>query len=461
MEHKVFMKRAAVILSMVVGSSLLALESPYPLTENTFDNPEFVKRFMGSYGFDMLINPDISSEEAELFKTIAPSMERNPRAAVSQIRAFISQKQAEGEQHSAALDYTIASLLLQSGDLQGAVGEYEIAIRKFPNFYRAYQNLGLAFIQAQQPARALPHLIKALEIGGGNGGLYGLMGYAYLSTGKPEIALEAYRSALMYQPDSRDWQNGKLSALLSIGKSEDVVAFVEDLLKDKPRDSNLWTQQANAFLSLRKYDDAIANLEVIRRMGQGSANSMVLLGDLYLSEGLADDAVAAYREATSKGSLSFSKQLQLAEGLLVRGSADQAGQILDGLSAMKDRATPDELIEFLTMQAKVSLGRGDTETAFALLQQVVEQDPLNGEAQIALGDFYRENGDLEEAKYAYEAAVKVDAVKWKGLIALARVSVAERNYPQAIAYLKRAKAIDEQSFINDYINQLEKALGRI
>ena len=452
------MKKIVVVWSLLLSGLGFALEGPYPLTENSFDNPEFVERFVGSYGFDMLINPEISSDEAELFKTIAPSMERNPRSAISQIRAFISTKQTEGVEYSAALDYTVASLLLQSGDMAGAINEYEIAIRKFPNFYRAYQNIGLAFIQADQPQRALPYLIKALEIGGGNGGLYGLIGYAYLSSDKPEIALEAYRGALMYQPDSRDWQNGKLNALLSVGKNEDVIAFVDDLLKDKPRDKNLWTQQANAYLSLRQYDDAIANLEILRRMGSSTSNSLVLLGDLYLNEGLADDAVEAYRDASKTGQLSINKSLQLAEGLLVRGSADQASVILNDLSGSR-KATPDEEIEILTMQAKVALAQGDSDTAFDLLQKVVEQDPLNGEPQIALGDFYREKGELVEAKYAYEAAIKVDDVKWKGLIALARVAVSERNYPQAITYLKRAKAIDDQAFINDYIAQLERALG--
>jgi tetratricopeptide (TPR) repeat protein len=455
------MKKLAVAMSLVIATSMSALEGPYPLTENTFSNPEFVKRFVGSYGFDMLINPDISSDEAELFKTIAPFMEMNQRGAISQIREFISTKQTAGEQHSAALDYTIGSLLLQSGDLQGAIREYEIAIRKFPNFYRAYQNLGLAFIQADQPERSLPYLLKALEIGGGNGGLYGLIGYAYLSTGKSEVALEAYRGALLFQPDSRDWQNGKLNALLSMGKNEDVIAFVDDLLQDKPSDKNLWTQQANAYLAERMYDEAIANLEVLRRIGSSTSNSLVLLGDLYLNEGLAEDAVDAYEEAAQTGSLSFAKQLQLAEGLLVRGSSDQAERILDGLSGRSTGATPDEQVDLLTMQAKVALAQGDSEEAFVLLEQVVAQDPLNGDAQLALGDFYREKGEIEQAKFAYEAATKVDEVKWKALIALARVAVSERSYPQAITFLKRAKAIDDQSFIDDYIAQLERAIGRI
>ena len=90
----------------------------------------------------------------------------------------------------------------------------------------------------------------------------------------------------------------------------------------------------------------------------------------------------------------------------------------------------------------------------------MQRDPLNGEAQITLGDFYRDKDDYENAKFAYVAASKVDDHQWKALIALARLEVKERNYSQALAFLRRAQALDDRPFLTDYINQLEKALGK-
>ncbi len=457
------MRKTIGIALLSISTQLVALEAPYPLTENSFDNPEFVERFIGSYGFDLSINPQITQPEAELFSAVAPSMERNRRSAISQIEAYISQnpQDEEGTPYSAALDYTLGSLYLQDGNISRATQYYLTAIRKFPNFYRAYQNLGLAYVQRSDFESGIEYLVKALEIGGGNGGLFGLIGYSYLSMGYPEIALDAYRNALMYQPDSRDWQFGKLNALVQSNQNEQVIAYINDMLKQRPNEANLWTQQANSFLLLSQYEDAIANLEVLRDMGQATTASLTLLGDLYLNEGMAELAVVAYQDAFKTGTMTLEKVLQLSQSLLARGSVDESGELLSTLSESDlSAASPDEQLDVLTLQARVALAQGNSDEAFAILEEVVDRDPLNGEAQLTLGDFYRERGDIVAAQFAYEAAVKVDEFEWKACIALARLFVSQREYANALEYLKQARSIDDQRFISDYISQLERVLGR-
>ncbi|MFW6354709.1 MAG: hypothetical protein ACOC3I_10030, partial [Verrucomicrobiota bacterium] len=99
-------------LATLATVPLFALPAPYPLTENTFDNPDFVRRFVGTYGVDTAISPEMTREEADLFQTIAPLMERDPASAVAQIEAFKTTKANAGEDYSPVLDYTLGSLAL-------------------------------------------------------------------------------------------------------------------------------------------------------------------------------------------------------------------------------------------------------------------------------------------------------------------------------------------------------------
>ena len=451
----------SLFLLSLLAPAAFALEAPYPLTENTFSNPDFVKRFVGSYAFDLTINPQITSDEATLFQSIAPQMERNPRAAIAQIESYIATTRTAGEEYSAAIDYTLGSLKLQQGDINAAINHYREAIRRFPSFYRAYQNLGLAYIQQQNFAEALPFLLKALEIGGGNGGLYGLIGYSYLSTDRPEAALDAYRNALLYQPGSKDWRLGKLNALIATGDSAAAARFLDELLKEMPDNTDLWMQQANSFLKLERYDDAMANLELLRRGAQASPESLSLLGDLYLNENLPAIAVEAYAEALEADKLSVDRQIRMVEGLINRGALAQADALIQTVKAGLANASlsPSRQTTLLTLEARAALGLDQRDRAFGLLQEVVALDPLNGEAQLTLGDFYREQDDYARAVFAYEAAEKVDAYRLRALTALARLEVGQRKYAAALVFLKRAQAIEEREYIAAYIRQLEAALA--
>jgi len=82
----------------------------YPLSENTWSNPGFVKRFLGSYGVASEVEPTISAEEQALFREVIPLISGNPREAIRRLRAETTANA------SAALDYTLANLYAQTGN---------------------------------------------------------------------------------------------------------------------------------------------------------------------------------------------------------------------------------------------------------------------------------------------------------------------------------------------------------
>lgn len=441
-------------------SPVIAIESVYPLTENSFSNPDFVNRFVGTYAADQTISPQISPDEGTLLQSIASLMQTNYRQAINSIESFKAVALAEGNDVSPALDYFIASLYLQNGLVEQSIPKYIQAIEAFPNFYRAYQNLGLAYIQKADYPNALVYLTKALEIGGGNGGLYGLIGYSYLNTDRPEAALDSYRNALLYEPDSNDWRLGKLNALVATGDDGDAARYIDELLLDMPENIDLWMKQANSFISLEQYEDAIANLNLLRIEGNATTPALVLLGDLFLNENMPDEAVDVYVEVASKKDLSANRKVNLVRGLLARSKNEQAEVLIEELMANAvDDLTPDQELDLLTLQARAALALGKTDVAFEVLQVVVERDPMNGEAQLTLGDFYKNKGDTVRATFAYEAAEKVEEFRVKALTSLARLKVSERDYREAIMLLRRAQLLDERSYIADYIRRLEAALA--
>ena len=98
---------------LFVAHTLLA--QSYPLSENTWSNPEFVDRFMGSYGVDTEKSPSISSEEAEVFRQVAKSGYKSDTAIKILSKSI-------NKDSSGAMDFALANFLLQKGDIGGGHG---------------------------------------------------------------------------------------------------------------------------------------------------------------------------------------------------------------------------------------------------------------------------------------------------------------------------------------------------
>ncbi|MEM8866937.1 MAG: tetratricopeptide repeat protein [Verrucomicrobiota bacterium] len=436
-------------LLLVLACTSLASAQTYPLSENTWSNPEFVKRFLGSYGMDTNVMPSVSKEEAVVFQQVS-KVGSNPAAAVTILRGAIT------TESSGAMDFALANFLLQQKNIGSAIGSYKNAIRKFPNFGRAYKNLGLAYIQQNNYKDALPNLTKSLEILGGDGGLFGLIGYCHLNLERFGPALDAYRFALVYQPDSRDWRLGQLKALQNLRQYEDVEGIIYRYIEEKPTEPEFWLQQANAFIAQRKYAEAAANFEIVRMLGGGDSDMLVLLGDIYVNLEAPSLALNPYEAALRTGKVKPDSALNLAGVLSRLLPPTELKTFLDKVGAQyKGKLEQEDELTFLTLKAGNALQLDDEGTAMSLLTQVVSKDPLNGSALLTLGSYHYGREEFIEALDFYSRAEKVDDVKIEALLGSARVLVKQTKYTEAIYRLKEAQAIKEQSYIAQYINTLQ------
>ena len=260
------------------------------------------------------------------------------------------------EDSSAAVDFALANFLLQEQNFPQAITYYKNAIKKFPNFGRAYKNLGLTYIQQSKFEDALPHLTKALEILGGDGGLFGLIGYCHLNAASYGPALDAYRFALVYEPESRDWRLGQLKALQNMRKYGDVESIIDRYIQENPDEPEFWLQQANAFIAQKKFAEAAANLTIVDMLGGADPEMLVLLGDIYVNLEAPALAIEPYEKALATGKVEAAEAIQLARVMSRRLAPADLKSFLDiiGEAFSGGMLTADEL-SYLTLQASNAL----------------------------------------------------------------------------------------------------------
>ena len=422
----------------------------YPLSDNNWENPDFVDRFMGSYGVDTEKSPSLSRDEADVFRRVA-DVGYKTSSAIEILRNAID------SDSSAAMDFALANFLLQSGDVTNAIESFTTAIKKFPNFGRAYKNIGLAYIQSRDYRKALPNLTKSLEILGGDGGLFGLIGYCHLNNENYGPALDAYKLALVFEPNSRDWRLGQLKALQNLGNYSEVENIIYNYIEEEPNEPEFWLQQANAFIAQKEYLDAAANFEVVKMLGGADSDMYTLLGDIYVNLDAPILALEPYTRALSTGEVEPEDALKLAKILSRRLPANELGIFLTKISeTYDDTLSQESSLTLLTLKAANALSMNDKERAMKLLSEVVSKDPLNGSALLTLGSYYIQENELEKALDYYDRASKVEAVKVDALLGATRILVKRGKYLLAINRLKEAQSIKEQYFVAEYISTLEK-----
>ena len=422
----------------------------YPLSDNNWENPDFVDRFMGSYGVDTEKSPSLSRDEADVFRRVA-DVGYKTSSAIEILRNAID------SDSSAAMDFALANFLLQSGDVTNAIESFTTAIKKFPNFGRAYKNIGLAYIQSRDYRKALPNLTKSLEILGGDGGLFGLIGYCHLNNENYGPALDAYKLALVFEPNSRDWRLGQLKALQNLGKYSEVENIIYNYIEEEPNEPEFWLQQANAFIAQKEYLDAAANFEVVKMLGGADSDMYTLLGDIYVNLDAPILALEPYTRALSTGEVEPEDALKLAKILSRRLPANELGIFLTKISeTYDDTLSQESSLTLLTLKAANALSMDDKVGAMEMLTEVVSRDPLNGGALLTLGSYYIQENELEKALDYYDRASKVEAVKVDALLGATRILVKRGKYLLAINRLKEAQSIKEQYFVAEYISTLEK-----
>ncbi len=443
-----------VAIASVWLSGLISLEGrPFGLMESNWENEAFRARFLGSYGFDGSREPSVSREEQELLQGLIPLMEREQYAAASsRLTAAIR------EESSAALDYTLGNVYFQSGQLGAAERAYREALRKFPDFLRAYRNLALVYLQQGKVQDALPLLIQSLEKGGADGDLYGLMAYCYLTQGNASAALSGYDLALLYRPENLDWQLGKAQALHSLERYRDAIGLVEEILRRHPERADLWLFQANLYLADQQRGKAAANLEILRRKGEATAAGLVLLGDIYLNEGLKDLALEVYAVALrEKEKPALGSIIRSLEGLVQRQELAAARALLTEVTTAYDKPwAPKDEVALLNLEARVLIAEGEGERAARTLQGILDRNPLDGQALLLLADYHAGRGEREEAEFLYERAIRLPGYQVEAYVQHARLLVREQEYEAALVLLRKAQDVRYQEHVDRYMQAIRQ-----
>ncbi|GAA5484238.1 tetratricopeptide repeat protein [Haloferula sargassicola] len=465
----------------LIGVAMPAFGEKIIPPSNLFRDPQFVREFVGSYGFNSEIEPKVTADESRVLVKIQELFEKSKfNEAEDELVRFIKETEAptdpekQPREISAAMVFVLGNLYFSADRADEARRAFLEALRRFPNFRRAHVNLGYLYISKEDYDKAMNHFQEAISLGEGNPRVFGLLGYCYLLKQKPLAAENAYRQAYLLDPASKDWKLGLAQALLQQEKYEEATTLLGNLVEEFPEDPQLWLQQTNALLAQERKMDAAVNLEILRMKGLAGESELNLLGNLYMDQNEPQLALFAYLAALEKSSsLNIETALKSAKILNDYGYPEKAASYVDRVRAKAgSELSAEERVKVDLIEVQIARAAGNLERVGALLEDLLARDPANGEVLLELGKHYdtlAKNADDEDKKREYlsEAKTRLQIaagregdVGYGANLALGQLLTRELQYTDALPYLEKAGEMKPSDNLKSYVSKVRRAADR-
>ena len=322
---------------------------------------------------------DVFAAESDIAKMIADTL--RAKLTGSEQDALTARPTENTEAHQLYLRGRYFWNKRTGADFKKAIGYFNQAIDKDPNYALAYAGLADAYVLLSayaegSPKDSLPQAkaaaLKALE-------LDNTLGEAHATLANALVAYDLnfaeanreYRRAIELNPNyatAHQWYGE--TGLAPLGQFEEAIAEAKRALELDPLSIVINADLGTALTSARRYDQAIEQLRKTVEMDPGFYYAHWTLGDALELKGLNEEAIAEYKEAIALNNDPLPRAL-LGHLYAKIGRKHEALAILKQVRELRESSkqryvSPSDL-------ALIHIGLGQKDEAIQLLEETYEE----------------------------------------------------------------------------------------
>jgi tetratricopeptide (TPR) repeat protein len=401
-----------------------------------------------SYSFLKNREPEMTATEYALYERVVSMLAVQPDFAMQLLESMTSGK----ERPSAAFEFVLGNAHYTGGRVELAERHYLRAIELYPDYLRAWTNLGVLHYTAGRHDEAVRCLSKAVELGDGTSDTLGLLAFALGRTGHTVAAEMAYLRALSVAPRNADWMDGLCGLYIEGKQFGRAESLARQLVQLEPHEARHWQHYAGILLAQNRASEALVVLETGRSLAVTAPELLLQLGDLYAQAKFGTEAVATYREAMKQQpSAGVKRLIGYALALVDLGDLQQAGGVLEKLVT---EVPAEQRVPFLLARAEWRAGSKDWSGARRELETLLADWPLHGPALLRLGQVCKAAGETEAAQQAFAAAVQRPETAYRAHLELAELELRARHYRRCTEHLEQALAIEKSPVVQAYLEKI-------
>ena len=399
-------------------------------------------------------SPTLSQVELALLEKVDVLIGTNLSHAQAMLEALVF-----GENPSSAyFDYALAVVYMTDRKNQKAEDQFLRAIEKFPDFKKAWVDLGTLRYYADDTVGAVETLSKAVELGAADANTLGILAFCHLKQGNFMAADAAYDSALLMEPTNLNWLEGKTFILVESKQYAEASIALRALIKRDPMNADYWLLQSNTYLALKQPLKAARNIEIVRSMGEADAEAVLLLANIYMQQEIYDRATETYIKALEmregKDSL---LALKVANQLFQRGQFEKAKVLFSAIGDDRTDWELEDMTRYGYLQAEFAVLGEREELAIKILNAVLEVDPFNGKCLTKLAELYARNDEKDKAYYVLERVQGGSDFEFNALLFHSRLLIEDERYAKSLKILDRALKIHPSAPLEIFYERVKVA----
>lgn len=323
-----------------------------------------------------------------------------------------------------------ADEFFQAGDYEKAKIEYANLMRIDQKNARAFERIGIIWLEEGAPMRAGPFLFRAKELAPDRVELKTKLAELYLAAGSLAAARNEALAALQAEPGNET----ALLLLADAARTPEEIAQAEEHAQRSPQKEGSKYHLAIATLAIRRGDMATIEAALQRSLAADPNSWMahLALARLRFAQRNRQAANDEFKRAAELSPPRASPHLLFAEFKVQTGAREEAIAYLNEVV----KKAPDYLPAW-TMLAKLSAQK-KLDEALPLLENVFRRDAQNFDARMLEAEIYRLKGNGKKSvdllRSLEGAFPKVPAVKFQ----LARAALQSGDTAQAAGSLEQA-----------------------
>jgi tetratricopeptide (TPR) repeat protein len=306
-------------------------------------------------------------------------------------------KPAPGLDENPERIFARAYQLHQSGDIEGAIREYQAYLKLRPERVDARSNLGAALARLGRYADAIEQYKRALALDGRNQGIRFNLAVAYYKTARIVSASKELEAVVAAQPENRNAVLLLADCNLRLGEFKRVIELLTPVESAEPDNRAVAYMLGMALINDKQLDKGQERIERILRDGD-SAEAHVMMGTTYLTITEYDKALKEFKRAVE-----LNQKLPMVNSFY--------GQTLSRMGA--------------------------TEEAMVAFRRELEINPNDFDSCLQMGVLLKQDQKLDEARDYFRRALTVRPSEPNARFYLASIDVAQGKLNEALPALEQ------------------------
>lgn len=261
-------------------------------------------------------------------------------------------------------------------------------------------------------------------------------GEAYSQDGKPRLAIERFREALLFDKESSALRTRLATEYLRIGSVREAMDQVDEALKNDPGSKSALLLKGSILGAVKNYSEAIETFEKLVQVDANNTDAIASLGALYAENGQYDLAQAQFKKLAQIREYPMPEMAYYYLGRIFEEAGDKASLIEAEKAYRHSLQLKPNFVDSAMSLAALLIQQNKSDEALQFLENWQASEGPNLRVAETLANMYILSNEQGKALKQLELVESLNPGSADIKLRMALIQIEAQRYPEAALLLE-------------------------